>query len=72
LTDGVVEARSKEGDLFGFERTSAVSGSEESIAQAAQSFGQDDDITVLTITRIGLHEEAVVQLAAPVPSPALA
>jgi hypothetical protein len=73
LTDGVVEARSKDGELFGFARASAAAnGSAESIAQAAQSFGQEDDITVLTITRIGLREEAIVQLAAPVPSPALA
>ena len=73
LTDGVVEARSKVGELFGFERTGAVaSGSAESIAQAAQGFGQEDDITVLTITRIGLHEEPIIQLAAPVPPPAVA
>ena len=52
LTDGVVEARDKSGALFGFSRTAAVSGnSAEKVAQAAQAFGQDDDITVLTLTR---------------------
>jgi hypothetical protein len=52
LTDGVVEARSKTGELFGFERTSAIAeGTAESIAQAAQKFGQQDDITVLTLSR---------------------
>lgn len=52
LTDGVVEARSKTGELFGFDRTSAIAAnSAESIAQAAQSFGQQDDITVLTLSR---------------------
>jgi hypothetical protein len=50
LSDGVVEARSTTGELFGFDRTRAVSGrSAESIAEAAQQFGQEDDITVLTL-----------------------
>ena len=50
LTDGVVEARSASGELFGFDRTAAiVSGSAETIAQASQAFGQEDDITVLTL-----------------------
>jgi hypothetical protein len=52
LTDGVVEARNQDGELFGFARTAACSAqSAESIAQAAQAFGQDDDITVLALTR---------------------
>jgi hypothetical protein len=52
LTDGVVEARSKTGKLFGFDDTAAISSqSAESIAQAAQTFGQEDDITVLTVMR---------------------
>ncbi len=52
LTDGVVEARSHNGELFGFERTAAISDeSAEKIAEAAQAFGQEDDITVLSLTR---------------------
>jgi hypothetical protein len=52
LTDGVVEARDKTGALYGFERTSALSTKPaESIVLAAQNFGQDDDITVLTLER---------------------
>lgn len=52
LTDGVVEARSKTGELFGFERTAALSTAPaEAIAQAAEQFGQEDDITVLSLTR---------------------
>jgi serine phosphatase RsbU (regulator of sigma subunit) len=52
LTDGVVEARNNTGELFGFERTAAASTQPaESIAKTAQAFGQDDDITVLTISR---------------------
>ncbi len=57
MTDGVVEAThltSKE--LFGFDRTAAISTqSAESIAAAAQAFGQDDDITVLTLKFEGLE-----------------
>jgi len=50
LSDGVLEARNSTGELFGFERTSAVSSSSAAqIAAAAQAFGQEDDITVLTI-----------------------
>jgi serine phosphatase RsbU (regulator of sigma subunit) len=58
ITDGVVEARSKSGELFGFERTAA--GSAESIAEAAQSFGQEDDITVISVTRTAALEPVTV------------
>ncbi len=52
VTDGVVEARDSTGALFGFDRTAALSSAPaESIAQTAQKFGQDDDITVLTLAR---------------------
>jgi len=51
VTDGVVEARDPSGALFGFERTAAISEQPaEAIARSAQQFGQDDDITVLTLT----------------------
>jgi len=51
LSDGVAEARNGAGELFGFERTAAISKqSAEAIAQAAQAHGQEDDITVLTLT----------------------
>jgi len=37
--------------FFGFERTTAISScSAEAIARAARAFGQEDDITVLTLT----------------------
>jgi hypothetical protein len=52
VTDGVVEARDPSGALFGFERTGALSRQPaEEIAQAALAFGQDDDITALTLCR---------------------
>ena len=51
LSDGVVEARNQAGELFGFERTRDLSTqSAQSIARAASTFGQEDDITVLTLT----------------------
>jgi serine phosphatase RsbU (regulator of sigma subunit) len=51
LTDGVVEARDQSGELFGFERAAAISTeSANQIANAAEQFGQDDDITVLTLS----------------------
>jgi serine phosphatase RsbU (regulator of sigma subunit) len=54
LTDGVVEARSTTGELFGFARTQTSSGkSAEQIVEAARAFGQDDDITVVTLVLAG-------------------
>lgn len=51
VSDGVVEAQTATGELFGFDRTRALSTHPaEAIADAAQQFGQEDDITVLTIT----------------------
>jgi phosphoserine phosphatase RsbU/P len=51
LSDGVAEARNPAGELFGFERAATISTqAAESIARAAQHFGQEDDITVLTLT----------------------
>jgi phosphoserine phosphatase RsbU/P len=50
LSDGVVEAQSPTGELFGFDRTRSISRqSANEISQAAQAFGQQDDITVLTL-----------------------
>jgi sigma-B regulation protein RsbU (phosphoserine phosphatase) len=50
VTDGVVEARDKTGALFGFDRTAAVSTQDANqIATTAELFGQEDDITTLTL-----------------------
>ncbi len=55
LSDGVVEAQSATGELFGFERTREISAqTAQSIAEQAQRFGQIDDITVLTLNRLAL------------------
>jgi hypothetical protein len=51
LSDGVVEAQSPLGELFGFDRTCQISTlSAEQIAAKAQAHGQQDDITVLSLT----------------------
>jgi len=50
LSDGVVEATNAHGELFGFERTQQVSNEPARyIAQTAQRFGQNDDITVVSV-----------------------
>ena len=52
MSDGVVEARQGSGELFGFDRVHNLSNqSAFYIADAAKAFGQEDDITVLTIRR---------------------
>ncbi|HTW46450.1 MAG TPA: SpoIIE family protein phosphatase [Acidobacteriaceae bacterium] len=63
LSDGIVEARNKSGELFGFDRTAAIATeTAEAIAEAAAQFGQDDDITVLTCVRPGAGGEASMQI----------
>jgi hypothetical protein len=53
MSDGVVEARLGSGELFGFDRVHNLSNqSAFYIADAAKAFGQEDDITVLTIRRL--------------------
>jgi hypothetical protein len=53
MSDGVSEARKPNGELFGFDRVRNLSGqSAFFIADAAKEFGQEDDITVLTVRRL--------------------
>jgi hypothetical protein len=71
LTDGVPEARNAEGALFGFDRAQTISAqSAESIARAAQQHGQQDDITVLTVTRLTSEQQRFSSRAVLAPSPA--
>jgi hypothetical protein len=54
-TDGLLEARNHGGELYSFDRLKNLfSGrpTADEAAQAAVHFGQDDDITVLTLTRL--------------------
>jgi hypothetical protein len=67
----VVEAREKAGALFGSESAAALSTfSAEAIATAAQTFGQDDDISVLSLTRLAVGESSPALDSAPIFSPA--
>jgi hypothetical protein len=53
MTDGVVEAQNAHGELFGFERIADLlqTGADgAALAAAAQNYGQEDDITVLSLT----------------------
>jgi serine phosphatase RsbU (regulator of sigma subunit) len=54
-TDGVLEAQSKTGELFGFDRTKTLMRDRptvQAVAEAARQFGQKDDITVVKIMRV--------------------
>jgi serine phosphatase RsbU (regulator of sigma subunit) len=54
VSDGIVEAMDAEGQLFGFERVHALLHSPISaveVADSAQRFGQEDDISVISVTR---------------------
>jgi hypothetical protein len=60
-TDGLLEARSLSGELYGFERLETLLSTRPNAAQATEAavnFGQDDDITVLTLTRLATGEES--------------
>jgi serine phosphatase RsbU (regulator of sigma subunit) len=51
LSDGIPEARTNRGELYGFERLAPLTLKPATeIARTAQGFGQSDDITVLTIS----------------------
>jgi hypothetical protein len=52
LSDGVLEAANATHELFGFARSREISiEAAAAIAQAAQTWGQNDDITVVTVRR---------------------
>lgn len=54
MSDGVPEATSPTGELYGFERLPGLTQmSAKRIAETAQAFGQEDDITVLTLALAG-------------------
>ena len=72
-TDGLLEARSKTGELYSFDRLKTLFSSRPTAAQAAEAavnFGQDDDITVLTLTRLKSGEGSTVVQVVPAVLPA--
>ncbi|MGO9337697.1 MAG: SpoIIE family protein phosphatase [Terracidiphilus sp.] len=65
FTDGLLEARSPSGEVFSFERLKALFSTKPTAAQATQAavdFGQDDDITVVTLTRLEKGRESTSTL----------
>jgi hypothetical protein len=72
LSDGVVEAQNQHGELFGFDRTREFSDRPAAeIADAARRFGQQDDITVVSIERAPTPEPAGVPLKGMTVAPAV-
>ena len=72
-TDGLLEARAATGELFSFDRLSSLmqqKPSAEQATKAATDFGQEDDITVLTLTRLAKGEAPSTLLKAPALAPA--
>jgi serine phosphatase RsbU (regulator of sigma subunit) len=67
-SDGLLEATSPTGELFGFDRMNALFANRptaQEAMKAAIEFGQEDDITVLTITRLAAGVESTTSLSAP-------
>ena len=67
VSDGIAEAMDSEGHLFGFERLEAMLATKDSallsasaLADAAQQFGQEDDISVITVTRAEVLKAVLV------------
>jgi hypothetical protein len=62
VSDGVAEATDEKGNLFGFERVLELVSTQPSareIAEAAQGFGQADDISVISVARVAVVEPAL-------------
>jgi Stage II sporulation protein E (SpoIIE) len=62
MSDGIVEATDADGHLFGFERVQDLlrtARSAAEVANAAQRFGQEDDISVISVTRTAVLEPAL-------------
>ena len=60
FTDGLLEARNATGELYGFGRMTDLFSANPTAAEASEAairFGQNDDITVLTLTRLASNEK---------------
>lgn len=68
-TDGLLEARNATGELYGFDRMQRLFARKPTAQQATEAaveFGQDDDITVLVLTRLAAGEESTASITAPI------
>jgi phosphoserine phosphatase RsbU/P len=64
VSDGVVEARDRTQSFFGFERLQQILSEHlkaDAIARRAQQFGQEDDITIISISRKAPVAEPAMQ-----------
>ena len=62
MSDGIPEARDANGNLFGFERVHQLLRTAKSIAEISnvvESFGQEDDISVISVTLTAKIESAL-------------
>jgi hypothetical protein len=62
VSDGIVEATNADGQLFGFDRVRTLLHTAKSateVASVAQSFGQEDDISVISVTRTVARQAAL-------------
>jgi len=62
MSDGIAEATDADGHLFGFERVHELlhtATTAAAVANAAQSFGLEDDISVISVTRTPVLEPAL-------------
>jgi serine phosphatase RsbU (regulator of sigma subunit) len=62
LSDGIAEATDEQGNLYGFDRVLDLVRTQPSarkIADVAQAFGQDDDISVISVARVPVAELAL-------------
>ena len=58
-SDGVIEAQDEHGKLFGFDRLRELSmESAPTIVAKAKAFGQEDDITVISVERVAVEKES--------------
>ena len=67
-TDGVLEARNPDGELYGFDRLHSLFAARPTAAEASHAaavFGQEDDITVLILTRLARGEESTTTVVVP-------
>lgn len=64
-TDGLLEARNADGEIFSFQRLDALFATRPNAGQAtdaAVEFGQEDDITVLVLTRLTSGQKSTTKL----------
>lgn len=62
MSDGIAEATDADGHLFGFERVNELLLKAKTVAEiagAAQAFGQEDDISIIAVTRTAVFEPSL-------------